>query len=313
MLTFRLTYKISQRILTYYCIKHARDMFKSIFLSSVFAFLCFQMIAQPSGRQNRYIFDIGGGNYKTTGWHFAPGFAYTFPTVNQRNELRTTDDALNDTIYSGNFNSGGKFGLYAEFGRHHFYEKKILTYLDYGIGFKSLKGSEAFTGILNDGTEMVDYNYDEDFKNSFITGSVNFSNISQLSDFSFIQNSLGLNVDYRIINNRNPVLIETQIPEPSSLLAQVHYKLGFGFKVNRNLFVVPSIETPILNLLDWEDGKSTLGYFNTRYRPILVSVRFFWFDIQKQDDCTGAAPSTSDSDLWGKTMKKGKKKRSKRR
>ena len=271
------------------------------------------LLAQPSGRQNKYMFDIGGGNYKVSGWHFAPGITYMIPTVNQWTELQTDVGDSQDTLFQGDFDSSGKIGLYVEFGRHRFFEKKVLTYMDYGLGFKSLKGSEQFSGVLGDGTEQVEYAYDESFKNSFVTGFVNFSNIAQLSDFTFIQNSFGLNADYRVINKMNEVGIQTQEPQPANFVGQVHYKLGFGFKANRNLYVVPSIETPILNVYQWEDGKSTLNYFNSRYRPIIFSVRFFWFDIQKQADCTGAAPATSNSTLWGKDMRKKKKKKRRRK
>ena len=309
-LKIKLVYNI---YLVFYVFLSMQRKFTSFLIYS--SLTCFAVLyavvgfAQPSGKQMKHMFDIGGGNYKVSGWHFAPGFTYMIPTLNQRNEFMTTDDIAKDTLFSGNFNAGGKFGIYAEVGRHRFFERKLLTYMDYGVGFKSLKGTESFVGQLGGDSTRMDYTYDESFKNSFVTGFVNFSNIAQLSDNTFLQNSLGLNVDYRLINRQNEVLIQTQEPQPESLIGQVHYKIGFGFKVNRNLFVVPTVETPILNVWKWQDGKSTLDYFNSDYRPIIFTLRFFWFDIQKQADCVGSAPSTSNSSLWGKDMKRGGKRK----
>lgn len=260
--------------------------------------------AQQIGKQKKELFSIGNGNYKTSGWHLAPGITYMIPTLNQRNEYQIDTEVTQDTLYNGNFNAGGKLGWYFEFGRHKFYEKKLLTYIDYGLAYKVLRGTERFEGHLGGGATRVDYTYDEKFSNHFADAFINFNKIGQLGNYSFIQNSLGLNFDYRFINNQNSVAIETQTPMPGNMMFQLHYKLGFGFKANKNLYIVPTIETPILNIVEWADGKSTLGYFNSQYRPIIFSVRFFWFDKQKQADCSGAvAPSSPE--LFGKDMRKG--------
>ena len=53
-----------------------------------------------------------------------------------------------------------------------------------------------------------------------------------------------------------------------------HLKLGYGMKFQNRLFIIPTLESPILNLKQWE-SKSTYGIMNSRYRPLL-QVRILW-------------------------------------
>ena len=89
---------------------------------------------------------------------------------------------------------------------------------------------------------------------------------------------------------------------PGTFLAQLHYRFGFGFKVRSGLFIVPSIETPILTVVPFDDGKSTLQYFSSRYRPLLISIRIMLLDKRKSADCTGKGDGKTGHELWDKNM-----------
>jgi len=95
----------------------------------------------------------------------------------------------------------------------------------------------------------------------------------------------------------------------NNLQGQLHAKVGFGFKPESGVMIIPSIETPILNIQPFEDGKSTLPYFNSRYRPIIISVRFLFFAQTKPEDCVGQGTEKRGTELWGKEMRKTKKKK----
>ena len=45
------------------------------------------------------------------------------------------------------------------------------------------------------------------------------------------------------------------------------------------------IETPIVNFLQWEKGKSTYGIFTSRYRPLILTVRFAWLKPYGKGAC----------------------------
>jgi len=73
-----------------------------------------------------------------------------------------------------------------------------------------------------------------------------------------------------------------------------HLKVGYGFKVKKTLFVIPTMESPFLTLKKWEQGKSTYGIFNSRYRPLIFKVRFIWLKKLGKGKCPEALTSPED-------------------
>ena len=56
--------------------------------------------------------------------------------------------------------------------------------------------------------------------------------------------------------------------------------------------IIPSIETPILTFYPLEYGSSTLGYLSSRYRPIIISLKFLILR-PKIDECPYVPPPPS--------------------
>ena len=75
-------------------------------------------------------------------------------------------------------------------------------------------------------------------------------------------------------------------------------------KAEKGTFIIPSIEVPILNIQPFEDFKSTLPYFGSRYRPIIFSIKFMFLSKRKPDDCKGLGSGKSGNKLWDKKMKR---------
>ncbi len=228
----------------------------------ILVFVAVTMSAQR-GRQLVPIY-VEGTAYKNTGWFISPGITYMLPE--SRNEsltmYRDGIDGL-DTAYSGDFSRAGKIGIYLEGGRHKFISDRILiNHIDYGIHFKMLRGRESFSGIVNTGSAFAPVESNSKFSDSYAGAFFNASNILQISNRYWIQNSIGANVDYRIITRHvaGPGY-GADWNFPSTLLGQLHYKLGFGWKPEPGIYIIPSIETPILNVYPWDAGKSTLQYF----------------------------------------------------
>jgi len=193
--------------------------------------------------------------YKMTGWYFGPGFTYTLPM-----EGFTVMDGNSGT----EFNPSGGFGLYLEAGRYHIWQySSLIKYMDYGLAYKWLRGSEENTGLA--------------YSDHYATAHLNLNNSIPINKYLFIQNTVGINVDYSFLQSRDGT-------GPPALLAQAHYKFGIGFKITDNLMIIPAIETPILNGWPWENGRSTLQYLNSRYRPVILSMRFL-FLRPKQEIC----------------------------
>lgn len=168
--------------------------------------------------------------YKYGGWYIDPGFTYT--------------------MEESNFLGG--LGYYLGFGRYQImYEGgTFLNYIDYGVALKNLKKNPL--------------------KTHNAVASFNANNIWQFSDKTFLQNSLGVNVDYSINNGL-----------PSSPFAQLHYKIGIGFQFWERLFLIPTVETPILNAYPWDGFNSAVDLNDVKYRSIIFTLRIAWLQKQK--------------------------------
>ena len=208
--------------------------------------------------------------YRYGGWYIDPGLAYTMEY----------DNLL------------GGLGYNVGFGRYQImYEGGIgLNYIDYGISAKNLRKS--------------------DYRHHDVSLSGNLNNVWQFSDKTFLQNSLGMNVDYTFLSrNRASYVTDYPYAKLDSLEhrwhAQLHYKLGIGFQFWERLFVIPSIEIPFLYLdvfdskvLNEFSGTFPLGL--TRYRNVLFTLRFAWLQKQK------AGYSCGKPGKKNKTLKPGK-------
>ena len=92
-------------------------------------------------------------------------------------------------------------------------------------------------------------------------------------------------------------------PTPSNterLLISFHLKLGYGMKFQNRLFIIPTLETPILKLKQWEGGKSTYGILNSRYRPMLLKVRILWLKRSNKSDCPPVYLNSEDKARYDK-------------
>ena len=243
---------------------------KHLIFILLFLFTTFSLIGQDIfGRRKKDLVEFRV--YKQGGWMFAPGLTYT-PGYVPKEETR-------------GIKQKGKLGLYAEVGRFHiFYEGgSFFNYLDYSLAFKRLKGAETFNG-----NKAL-------FKQNFVLANFNINNIWQIGDYKFIQNSIGLNLDYKFSDNYAPNGSDITSPNnTNNLLFSLHYKIGYGIKVKDNLFIIPAIELPILNAMEWENGKSTYGIFSSRYKPIILSVRFAFLKKRGSMACPDNTLSPAD-------------------
>lgn len=269
---------------------------------------CLSSNAQ-SGRQLRALYNLSGGSFESKGWHFAPGLTYCIPSGADRFDQRlVANDAMGvpDTLYTGAFDHNGGLGFYLEVGRHHFVDYFLLTYIDYSLGFKQLRGGEQFAGRMLVDSAIVGVENSGEFNQGRLVGNFNLNNIWQLTDNSFLQNSMGVNFDYRVMNRYEYTGPTTGMLQstPGNFTTDIHWKLGYGWRPEKGVFIIPSVEIPILALAPFDDGKSTTQWFSTRYRPIIFSLRFLLFDRRKAQDCVGGSSGDRHYELFGKEVRK---------
>jgi hypothetical protein len=269
-----------------------------------------------SGRQKRPLYTFGN-QFNTGGWHFAPGATFMLPAQSNRLETRliNTGEQI-DTLFAGNFDAAGRLGFYLEFGKQRFFEQPLFVhYIDYGIHFKQLRGSEEFVGLVqNEGAPLLTSNRGT-FGNGFLGVYFNANHIVQTTDKSFVQLSLGLNAEYRVLSRRTFEGVASNLGQEFAdpFQGQVHAKLGFGFRPEAGILIIPTLETPILNISPFYDGKSTLPFFNSRYRPIILTVRILFLGKNKAADCVGAGTEKRGHQLWDPEMARKSKKKTKKK
>lgn len=185
---------------------------------------------------------------KYTGWHF--GFGIT--------EMKPQSFAAVSSIVLNNSQKpSSKTGFYIDLGGYKLFEYySIFRYMDWGLGYKSLRGSELATG--------------SSFGDHFITGYFNLNNTVNIGKYTFWGNTIGVNTDYALMRNLS------YGDSPTAFQAAIHYKLTLGYKATKKLVIIPSVETPILNLFPFEYGSSSSKYLSSRYRPLLLTLRFMF-------------------------------------
>lgn len=213
-------------------------------------------------KKNRPLVELDG-TYKMSHFYISPGLTFMFP-----NQMERLGGIKNDSI-----NPNGRLAYLLEFGEYKIFNGggNVFNYMDYGISYKRLSGSEIVKPTENKTL----------FKKSFLSLNYNLNNIFQINDTRFLQTSLGTNLDFMLFE-------EQPDPTPSNterLLISFHLKLGYGMKFQNRLFIIPTLEIPILKLKQWEGGKSTYGILNSRYRPMLLKVRILWLKRPNKSDC----------------------------
>jgi hypothetical protein len=246
--------------------------------------------------------------YARAGWFIAPGITYTMTRFDDPTETLVTDDA---SRIDATFKPRGRFGPYLEGGRYRIFNRGFFKYVDYGLAVKKLTGREVMEGGIYsnaDNTTISEFATDGIFKETFASGFLNLNHIHTMGSFNFIQNSIGINLDYRFLQNneitegvRGP---EYVFPGPNPLMFQLHYKLGWGIRVSKKMMVIPTVETPILNAVSFEKFKSTHGWFSSRYRPLIFSLRFLFLRDANSTECppvfTNPHDVNPDDDhMWG--------------
>lgn len=252
------------------------------------------------GKKYEELVDFSGHN-RLHGFHFAPGITYMLPPFGEKNEEMGRSG---DTVISGELKGKGRLGFYFEAGMYHLLKyNRIFRYLDWSIAYKGLRGAQDFnytSNIESTNTQLYNSEGTNVFKYNFLLANVNLNNIWQIGHYSFIQNSIGLNFDYALGKKEQ---YATPIQSESSfnrLIFALHYKLGYGFKVNSKLFIIPAIETPILNISPFEKGKSTIGVFDMRYRPLIFTIRIAWLRKPNPYKCPPVYGPDGDKDRQDK-------------
>ncbi|MCH2233412.1 MAG: hypothetical protein MK078_04080 [Crocinitomicaceae bacterium] len=212
------------------------------------------------------IYSHSNSHYRPWGWFVNPGLTYMVGN-NADDDGRPYD-----------LTASGLPGYYLEAGMCHLMkkQKKIIHYFDWGLGVKHYGGQEKYedeSGNVSRGQ----FN----FGSAFLRANVH--NVIQLNMWNFIDQGLGLNVDYRLYggnpddNYGSPLAQNNQ----GKLVAQLNYSFGFGIKPRDGFFIVPSVRVPILTAFQFNDLNPSHTWFQSRYLPLAFTIKFAWLFPKK--------------------------------
>ncbi len=244
-----------------------------------------ELLAQPMSRRRADIIPLEG-QAKRIGWFVGPGVTWTHTRLKNEEEEVLRNDSLR---YLATYDPAGKLGLYLEGGITWFTrDPVIIDYLDFGVAYKNLRGAESFTGTLWRGdTAALPLEGEGRFAERLLTVAFNANKFIQTGSYQFVQLSLGANADFRLgsaYSHTGDAALNSHA-FPPDLITQAHFKVGYGFKLTGRMIVIPALETPIFSVTPEDQGFGQLQWFSSRYRPIILSVRFLFLRARNGFDC----------------------------
>ncbi len=248
-------------------------------------------------------------DYRFYGLQVSGGPTYMLTRSNANNTTYTTVDATGRPM-DFTYDPSGKLGAYLELGMAHFPKKRskislalktvLVSYYDWGIGFKYLGGKETTTiNYYNPLNELVATSEGTgQFYNGYLYGRFSLHKNINLSKRYFIDNGLGVNFDYRLLTGNQDYEGATMATVANSqefhkpFVAQLHYDLGFGIKLNRRSFLIPGVQVPIISFHEWRGGCAALKWYDSNYLPLLAHIKLIYLFEKKVKGCN--TPGSED-------------------
>lgn len=265
-------------------------------------------------------------NLRNFGLQFQLGPTYLMTKLNKNNVWQEADIATDGFRGNYMFDPYGKLGAYGEIGLFHFPKKRsklslalktvLVSYYDYGIGFKYFRGGETINVNLTDGAGNITSSKDSsyNFANGNVYGrfsihkNIHFKIHREKTNF-FLDNSLGLNFDYRVLENSdnyNWPYLSNKAQYYKPFHAQLHYGLGLGFRLKRGSYLIPGVRLPILGYQTAIQpstggknnyfGRPSMHWFSSRYWPILFHVKYMFVFEKKTKGCPPVEINSQDKE-----------------
>jgi len=256
--------------------------------TGLFVLLCafsFSLFSQGYNRKNKDAFPQQP-RYEKKFWYFDLGANYTLPLVNKK---KIDGTQIADTLYRTNLTQNGKVGAYAALGRYHMINNYyFFRYWNYGISYRWLKGTESYNDEIVIAEVPTSINTGENtFSDHYVGMHIELNGRNKLSDNSFLSHGFGLNASYAVGSKRTYTHNVPGIEEKTQnkIHGYMYYKLGWGFRANKKLLVIPTIEVPIMNFYSWNGARADMPYFNSNYWPLTFSIRFMLCQPYRQKTC----------------------------
>lgn len=260
------------------------------------------------------------------GIQFEIGPTYTITRLDKNNRTTMADFSIDSVNGQYTHDPNGLVGFYAEIGMAHFPKKRsklslwlktvLVSYYDWGIGYKHIGGTETTTVDRLDaaGNIIGTEEYSGKFYNGHAYARFSIHKNINLGKKFFIDNGLGLNVDYKVVHGAAAYAGEVYPGRRSlynPLSVQLHYSIGFGIKLKRGSYLIPGVRTPIVGYQSTSsllagNGKGTpqrtvvgnpaFQWFSSKYWPIYPHIKFIYLLEKKAKGCPPVETNDQDKE-----------------
>ncbi|MBL7964483.1 MAG: hypothetical protein JNM31_11655 [Flavobacteriales bacterium] len=225
------------------------------------------------------------GQARRVGFYIDPGITYTLTRFKDKEEEVFRSG---DTVHTATYSPDGRLGLYLGAGLTWYTRDPVVVdYFDLGLAYKNLRGAESLTGTYQRADSTFPVQGEGSFAERMLTVNVNANKFIRTADYQFVQVSLGGNLDYRLGSSYehtgDSVLNAHRFPP--DLIGQLHFRVGYGFKVTGRLLLIPTLETPVFSITPTDTGFGQLEWFSSRYRPLIFTIRLLFLRARSGFDC----------------------------
>lgn len=228
------------------------------------------------------------GDYARHGLQLSFGPAYTL-TRSTADEFTVNN---NDTTINVSRQPYGRIGAFVDIGMVHITKRprKYIHYYDWGIGYKHFGGKESTSATLFDvhGASLGSTMGEGAFYNGHLYGRFAIHNVFQLNPNLFLDNALGVNVDYLWLG-KNKAYDGFHLPSTQTfqedIMAQLHYELGLGIKLNGGFFMIPGVQAPIVTGFKWRGFNPNIHWFSSSYYPLQFKLKLVYLFRRDPNRC----------------------------
>ena len=196
-----------------------------------------------------------------------------------------------DTAYQYEVTGSGKFGYGIEGGWFHSFENpRLFHFIEASAAYRVFRGQADHQGTLFNTLESTDFASKNTYDVQMLVASARAVNVKQLGKFSFLTTALGANFNYKLSDSYKrsseyPLDRENFIDD---MTLQLHFQIGFGMRLSRQLLMIPTIETPFITAYPIEELSPAFPFFDARYQPIIIGLKFM---ILREDPANCNAPT----------------------
>ena len=250
------------------------------------------------------LFDDSPG-YPMSGYLFSIGPTYLATPP------KDTSLQFFSTNYAARIRNQSTPGIAVEIGRFHIIPAGIFfNNIDYSLGYKFFNYTERNEAQFSppDGSSIQNDLYNAKAKLHAVNLNLNFNAVLQISDYSWLQPTLGIHADYWFAQNYNfgtDTLLRAFTLPSSKLAVQIHAKFAYGYKLTQELFIVPGIEIGLWSLNDLNKPQLKTPLFHKAYIPLIFSIKLLLHRPLNMKNCS-IPDDLEDIDLEKKRRSKKK-------